>query len=112
MLQNFGNRQVEGGPVGIHRNGPALNNAAEFSFSANVFGPFSGAPTPPSAVTCQAPTATDETCGPASTSLTGGGGNLQVFTGAAPPGQLSPGVPTTFTTGVDSSRTSTVAGAC
>jgi hypothetical protein len=111
MLQNFGNSQVTGATIAIHSNGPALNNAAQFSFSANVFGPFSGPPTPPSPVTCQAPTATDETCGPASTPLTGGGGNLQVLTGAAPPGQPSPGVPTTFTTGFDSSRTGTVGGA-
>jgi hypothetical protein len=110
MLQNFGNSQVTGATIAIHSNGPALNNAAQFSFSANVFGPFSGPP-PPSPVTCQAPTAIDETCGPAGTPLTSGGGNLQVSTGTAQPGQPSPGVPTSFTTGFDSSRTGTVGGA-
>src|SRR5207245_8773242 len=109
-LQNFGSSQVTGATIAVQSSGPALNDATQFGFSANVFGPFSATPTPPTPVTCSPPTATNETCGPASTPVAPGGGNLQVFTGSAPPGQPSPGVPTSFTPGFDSSRTGPVGG--
>ena len=100
-LANFGTNPVTGATISVHSNGPALNTAAEFGFSARVFGPF-GQPGQPTPVACAPPTASDETCGPAGSPLVSGGGRLAVFTGS--PGQLSPGVPTTFTLGFDSQR--------
>jgi len=107
-LGNSGTSPANGATIAVRTasTGPALNNSAQFGFSASLNAPPSGTPTPPTPVNCTAPTATDESCGPASVAL--GGGQLMVFTGSAPPGQPVPGVPTTFTPGFESARNGTV----
>src|SRR2546428_4627309 len=107
-LSDSGTSQASGATIAVHTasTGPALNNAAQFGFSAQLNAPFSGTPTPPTPVTCTQPTTTDESCGPASVAQ--GGGQLMVLTGAAPPGQPVPGVPTSFTPGFDSARNGNV----
>src|SRR5712691_10485495 len=68
-LQNFGSSQVTGATIAVHSSGPPLNDGTQFGFSANVFGPFSATPAPPTPVACTVQSATDASCGSATTPL-------------------------------------------